>query len=218
MPEQEASRSGSVGLWLAAALSIALPLLCTSAVVFAHGLQVRAFADGSRIDGIVTDSSGRAVGGARVVIEDAAGSSLAELTTQLDGRFSYTARAAVDHVILVDGGDGHGARWKLSALELSGGFPGASPEHRLHSEDPYGTAAQDAVPGSATSATPYSLNPGLEAAIERAVGRQLRPLREELIAARDAARLRDVLGGIGYIFGLVGLVLWWRSRRGRDRP
>jgi nickel transport protein len=38
-------------------------------------------------------------------------------------------------------------------------------------------------------------------------------LREELIAAQDAYRLQDILGGVGYIFGVAGLALWWRARR-----
>jgi nickel transport protein len=49
--------------------------------------------------------------------------------------------------------------------------------------------------------------------IERAVARQVRPLREELMAAQDQARLHDILGGIGYILGLTGIALWWRARR-----
>ena len=53
-------------------------------------------------------------------------------------------------------------------------------------------------------------------AVEAAVARQIRPLREELLATRDALRLQDILGGLGYIFGLTGLALWWRSRRTRE--
>lgn len=49
--------------------------------------------------------------------------------------------------------------------------------------------------------------------LEAALARQLRPLREELLATRDALRFQDILGGIGYIFGLTGLALWWRCRR-----
>ena len=56
---------------------------------------------------------------------------------------------------------------------------------------------------------------GLEAKIEQAVARQVRPLREELLAAQGRAGLRDILGGIGYILGLVGLLIWWQSRRDR---
>jgi nickel transport protein len=61
-----------------------------------------------------------------------------------------------------------------------------------------------------------SAEPELAALIEQAVARQVRPLREELLAAQGRAGLRDVLGGIGYIFGLAGVLMWWRSRRSRD--
>lgn len=39
----------------------------------------------------------------------------------------------------------------------------------------------------------------------------------EIAAECERIRFRDVLGGIGYIFGLTGLLLWWRSRRRADR-
>jgi nickel transport protein len=58
------------------------------------------------------------------------------------------------------------------------------------------------------------LHPDLETAIARTVARQIQPLREELIAAEDRVRLRDILGGVGYILGLTGLALWWRCREG----
>jgi nickel transport protein len=53
--------------------------------------------------------------------------------------------------------------------------------------------------------------------IEVAVARQIRPLREELLATRDALRLTDILGGVGYIFGLAGVALWWHARRSGGR-
>ncbi|MBK5965704.1 hypothetical protein CCR95_16830, partial [Thiocystis minor] len=59
----------------------------------------------------------------------------------------------------------------------------------------------------------HDIDPALIAAIDQAVARQVRPLREQLIAAQDEVRLRDILGGLGYILGLTGLALWWRSRR-----
>jgi nickel transport protein len=63
-----------------------------------------------------------------------------------------------------------------------------------------------------------TLDPALEAAIERAVARQIRPLREQLIAAEDRIRLQDILGGIGFIMGLTGLALWLTSRRRSGPP
>jgi nickel transport protein len=58
----------------------------------------------------------------------------------------------------------------------------------------------------------------VETLVERAVARQIRPLREALEAERSRARLHDILGGLGYIAGLAGLALWWRSRKGVSAP
>jgi len=50
--------------------------------------------------------------------------------------------------------------------------------------------------------------------IEDAVGKKLRPLTEIIIASREKDfSLRDIMGGIGYIIGLVGLAAYFRSKR-----
>lgn len=56
----------------------------------------------------------------------------------------------------------------------------------------------------------------LENLITKAVAQQIRPLREQLNAYEDQVRLRDIVGGIGYIVGLAGLAMWLR-RRQQDR-
>jgi nickel transport protein len=55
------------------------------------------------------------------------------------------------------------------------------------------------------------------AAVEQAVARQLRPVREELAAAQGQAGLRDILGGLGWILGIAGVLLWRRHRPGGGR-
>jgi nickel transport protein len=188
--------------------------------VLAHKLQVFAAADGARIEGSAYFAGGGKASGARIRVTDAAGRALAELTPDADGRFRYEASAPVEHRILAESGDGHRAEWRIAAAELAGGFPAAGVgEVHTPPENPGSSAPGSAAtpPGGAApltgTAPPAS---GLEAAIERAVARQVRPLREELLAARDALRLQDVLGAIGYLFGLAGVGLWWHSRRWRD--
>ena len=122
--------------------------------------------------------------------------------------------------IVADSGDGHRAEWRVTVSELAGGFPGAATEPVERSS----TAASanrstespmrsDPLPVSLTQSAGAPSAPADLATIERAVARQIRPLREQLRAAQDQARLRDIMGGIGYILGLVGIALWWRARR-----
>ncbi len=51
------------------------------------------------------------------------------------------------------------------------------------------------------------------AKVETAVVRQIQALREELRRHEERVRLRDILGGIGYIFGVMGLILYFKSRK-----
>ena len=200
---------------------MSLLLACTLAVTpaSAHKLKISAFADGGRIEGSVHFAGGGKAAGTRITIKDAAGMNLARLTPAADGSFSYAAKAPVDHLIVADSGDGHRAEWRITAAELSVAFPrvrtGNAPE-TTGGSGAGGPSPEAMRPETVTAPAghpPPVLDPALETAIESAVARQVRPLREMLTAAQDAYRLRDILGGIGYIVGLAGLALWWQSRR-----
>lgn len=188
---------------------------------FAHKLLVFATADGATIEGQAYFAGGQPARGARVQVLAADGTPLAELTPDAEGRFTYQARTAAEHRIVADGADGHRAEWRIGADELAGAVGGAAavavaapatagPAAAAPARD----AATDVPPAAdAANSTVAAPSPALIAAIERAVARQVRPLREELAAAQARARLTDVLGGIGYIVGLTGLALWWLRRR-----
>jgi nickel transport protein len=213
---RRAIRSGRSTLRIAALLL--LSILGTPAM--AHKLQVFAFAEGTRISGSAYFAGGGAASGSRIEVSDAEGRLLAELTPDDEGKFVYPAQVPVDHLIRAITGDGHQAEWLVPAAELAPGFgfDGSVVEgiEGTHRSTPSGIGATEA---SSTPASPMAtLDPALEAAIERAVARQIRPLREQLVAAEDRIRLQDILGGIGFIMGLTGLALWLTRRRHSGPP
>ncbi len=184
-----------------------LILAFTSLPVAAHKLQVFAFAEGDHIEGTAYFAGGAKASGAQILIQDAVGTTLAELTPDADGRFRYQAQMPTDLLIIAESGDGHRAQWRITADELAGGFPSSTPLAPTVDTRP--------LDGRPSGMIASSIDPALIAAIDQAVARQVRPLREQLIAAQDEIRLRDILGGLGYIFGLTGLALWWRNRHTR---
>ena len=172
-------------------LGAALALM--SAAAGAHLLQVFAWAEGDRIHGTVRLAGGSAAGSARVTVRGPDGETLAEVAPDAQGAFTYRARRPVDHRLVARTADGHRAEWTVTAAELGAQRPAATGPEAAESRDPE-TAA-------------------LAAMVEAAVARQVGPLRDELRAHAEGARLADLVGGLGIIFGIAGVVLWWRSRR-----
>jgi len=200
------------------ALARALPVLglglALSTPALAHKLRVFAAAEGDLITGSAYFAGGGAAGGAQISILDGQGRTLATPTPDAQGRFSYRVQAPADLVVVAQTGDGHRTEWRIAAAELAGAFAAGTPVPApTNGSEPPAAAPTAAAPASAPTAAAGAADAALEAAIERALARQIRPLREDLMAAEDRTRLRDILGGIGYIVGLTGLALWWRSRR-----
>lgn len=177
-----------------------LALLLWSSAAGAHLLKVFAWAEGDTLHGRVYFAGGAAATGAQVTVYGTDGERLAELTPDAAGEFSHTVSAPVDLRIVADTREGHRAEWRLAAAELAGASP--APAAAGPADDP--------PPTTAAGVSQAQLN----ATVERAVARQLGPLRAELKAYAEGARLGDVVGGIGVIFGIAGVAMWWRCRRG----
>lgn len=218
-------RQAAGGVLLVLLLALAPPAL-------AHGLYLFAGADGRTIEGRVYYAGGRPAAQAEVSVRGADGTPLAALEPDGDGAFSYQARAPEDHLLVAETADGHRAQWPVSAAELAPGFVDRSADRSSSamasapatSSPPVSAAEDDAASKRAPEAAcaeaagqPSAAwdEAALIAALERAVARQVRPLREELAEARSRAALRDLLGGLGYLFGLAGIGLWWRVRAER---
>ncbi|MEJ2691748.1 MAG: hypothetical protein P8166_01540 [Candidatus Thiodiazotropha sp.] len=193
--------------WLLLGLAISLPLQ-------AHKLKVFATAEGEKIVGRAYFVGGAGASGALVTIQDDGGRELARLEPDDAGNFSYRVERRMRYRVLADSRDGHVASWTLRAEEFSPSLPGGIEPEAPVSGPPVAVASRraDVVTGE------EDLRPAMTAQIERIVARQIRPLRLDLQAHEERVRLRDIIGGIGYIVGLAGFGLWWNGRRrGRER-
>lgn len=182
---------------------VVLALLATLSVqVLAHNVIGGVYAIGNIIEGEVGFSNGdMAKAGIVVHVSDAAGNVLGETVIQDEGFFVFEATQRIDHHFYADLSSGHQVDLVLPADELPEALPGGSVPVVVASK-PVGETAVNGVDQVA-----------LEQLIEKAVAKQVKPLRKELAAYKEKAGLQDVLGGIGYIFGLVGLGIWLRQRK-----
>ncbi len=191
---------------------VLLALALSAGPALAHKVRVFAAAEGDAITGYAYLSGGARAKGARVSIQGPDGAVWGETVTDDNGEFRFIANSRIDHRIVIDAGEGHGAEFTVKAEEL--------PETLTPISAPAITAA--APPASVGAArngaepAPAAVSPdALQAMITEAVARQIRPLREQLDAYEDRVRWHDVLGGIGYIFGVAGTAFYLLGRRRR---
>jgi len=178
----------------------------------AHKVRVFAAAEGDAITGYAYLSGGARAKGARVSIQGPDGAGLGETVTDDNGEFRFIASARIDHRVIIDAGEGHGAEFTVKAEELPETLtmPAATATTAVALPASAGAAQNGAEPA------PTGVYPDvLQAVVTEAVARQIRPLREQLDAYEDRVRWHDVLGGIGYIFGIAGTAFYLLGQRRR---
>lgn len=181
---------------------IALALLIVLAPpALAHGVNVFATAEGRTIKGFAYFSGGERLPGAKVAIHGPDKAVLGETITDDNGAFAFEASRRMDHVVVVNTGDGHAASFVVRAVQL----PESLPEG--------GRLAQGPGAAGAEPADHDEHDHELEEMVEEAVARQIGPLREQLVAYEAKVRWHDVLGGVGYILGLFGIAFYVAGRR-----
>lgn len=190
-----------------------MAMLALAGQTSAHRLKVFAASAGDRVEGFAYFPGGDRAQDCTVSVLDADGEPLATLTTDGQGAFVYTPTQACDHVFRASTVEGHAAVFTIFEHQL----PGAT------------VAVNEGLHRAATAPSTVKNEPfkpqgegqwgtgDLQRAVDVAVAERIRPLREEVELLRNETRMRDVIGGIGYIVGLFGLVALFMRRKGPSK-
>ena len=176
-------------------------LVALAAPAIAHSLRVFVTAEGQVVRGY-----GFFVGGGRprgaAWRAESGDVTLATGTTDADGAFGFVLPGPVsgDIVVTVDPGDGHGA-----SATLPIGLVGA----RATVEPPVPVLT---APSPVSNPAPMPDPALIEAAVDRAVARQVEPILIRIEEMDARMRLTDLVSGGMAIFGLAGIALWLRGR------
>jgi nickel transport protein len=199
---------------------VLLGALLASSAASAHTLNVFARVEGTTIRGKAYFRGGTPAQEVEVIARDPAGKELGRTKTDDRGEFSLLARVRCDHTLVVDTGDGHGGQYVVRAAELPAtvgqvsNLPPNSTTPVSSTESPH-----EANAAASDTPTPAPSSPGetpIVSQIEE-LQRQVEALREQLDAHDQQVRIRDILGGIGYIVGLTGVAYYVLAMR-HKRP
>lgn len=192
-------------LALLIALLFALP-------VQAHKLHLFASAEGGKISGFAYFPGGGKYQNGTISVYSGQERHLADLTTTMEGEFTWQASGPGDYLLVITTPDGHASRFTVPVQTTAAAAPFAGPDRATTS-----LPADHALSAGNGAGPPSALPPDLEQLLNSAISRQILPLREELTRYQQETRLRDILGGIGYIAGLFGIAAYLLARRERKK-
>lgn len=190
-------------------------LLVFAGAAQAHRVNIFAWLEGETVRVECSFRRDSPVRQGTVIVFDAqTGTELLQGRTDGQGAFAFPVPAVVRQGhglrIRILAGEGHQNEWQMDAAEFSSLLPAA------------GTGAPSAGPaadGGSGAAAPAGVTATLsrkdvEAIVDAALDRHLAPVRRAIAAGSEAEPgLRDIVGGLGWIMGLVGIGLYFSRRR-----
>jgi nickel transport protein len=186
----------------------------------AHRVNVFAWVDGDTIHVESKFSGGKTVKAGKIRVMDPQGVELLAGSTNEKGEYSFIVPKQSDLRITISTGQGHQGEWTVRATELQG----------LASDEQSETGAAETLttikesmvykpsrpPGSAASGSSIEAQE-LESIIESVLDRKLKPIIRMLAETQqEEPNTRDILAGIGYIMGLVGIAAYFHNRKKKD--
>lgn len=192
--------------------------LCFAPASQAHKVNIFAYVEG---DTVVTDSGysrTRRVQGGTVEVHDAAsGELLLSGTTDDQGNFVFpipekARQEGLDLRLVLKAGVGHQAEWVVKAEELGAAAPAEPPAAAPAAETP--APAVETVAPAAPAAVAAPVAAVDNKALEDFIKRELEPMKRMLAdMSQPGPSMTDILGGIGYIFGIFGVAAYFKSRK-----
>jgi nickel transport protein len=192
-------------------LLLLLILIIVSLNSFAHNVVGGVYVSGNDIEGEAGFSNGAMANqGTLVKVFDQSGVPLGEVITDDEGFFIFTAKKRITHVFQINMGAGHILKMQLPAEELPQSLGEAFVTNTL-------TETSAKLVTSINSTIELGTNQLTIMMIDKSIARQIKPLRKEIQALKEKSGFRDIIGGVGYIFGLLGLVAFLRERKLRGQ-
>jgi nickel transport protein len=205
-------------------LLIAVALFSAATAAMAHKVKCFAAADGAKVAGYAWMSGGARPKGVPFKVMDPSGAVLLEGKTDGKGEFSFVPPKHCDLTIIVYAGPGHEGKFTIRADELpdadaeSASADSADSAEKGARAEPASSkpaAAPSAAERSPVSAISVSGN-NIGELVERAVSKQIAPLRAELAEFEDRETFRDVFAGLGYIAGIAGAAFFFLGTKRKN--
>lgn len=205
--------------FLTACLAVGLFLL-GGVPAQAHRVNIFAYIEGG--DVVVEcgfNRSSKVKQGVIEVFDAETGKKLLEGKTDDNGVFRFPVssadvRAGHGLRIHVNAGEGHQNDWTMDAVELAGSTPDlAAASAPTAPTAPAAPATTEAAPASSSLPATWATPADVERIVNKALDARLAPVNRMMAEQVEAGPgFVDIVGGIGWIFGLIGVAAYFKRR------
>jgi len=189
-----------------------------TANAFAHRVNVFAWVQGDTVHVESKFRGGKKVKEGKIIVTDSAGVELLAGKTNNQGEFSFKLPQRTEIKIILEAGMGHRAEWTIPVDDIESIAPvdNTLPEKIIAKKESINTQA---MPQEQHASMPLQVPAetslaAIEVIVEKALDKKLKPVFKMLSESREKGpTVGDILGGIGYIIGLMGIAAYFRYHK-----
>ena len=177
----------------------------------AHNVFLTAYVEGDMVFVEGGFSDGTFCKNSKIEVFDPSGNRLLEGKTDENGVFSFKPPQKTDLKVVLNAGMGHRDEYTVPAEEL----PDMTGMQKAETRAMPAPAAETRKPRASEVAV--QMDPAeIESIVDRVIQKRLRPLTQLVAKSQRNTGISPtkIFGGIGYIFGLLGVAMYVRSRKG----
>ena len=193
MKKRHNTRFSFIIIFLAAVI-----LIWSHGPALAHKVTIFAWVEGDTVFTESKFSGGKKAVNAPVVIYGKDGKKLLEGKTDNKGEFSFKIPKITDLRVVLNATMGHKAEWMISEKEIREANPVVK---NTSASEPSGTISVGLSKEE------------IQKVVEDSLDKKLRPIVRMMTESKNAKpSITEIIGGIGYIFGLFGVVIFFKNR------
>lgn len=225
------SRLSAVGkqisvFFLVSAVSITIFLSSFIAPADAHKVNIFAYAQDGKVyaEGYFVDGS-KCKNSVIEVVDGKTGEKLHEGRTDDNGQMSFGIPRVTSLKLILRAGEGHRNEYVVSEEEIRQAMPiadgqtekkGGKQVDKKNDASVERARSKDIQSGDVQEAMKSPVSPGeIEAVIGKVIDRRLQPVIKILLEMQEKSgrpSMTEILGGIGYIIGILGVIAYFKGR------
>jgi nickel transport protein len=196
--------------------------LLTVSPVYAHKVSIYAYTENGMVhsESYFVDGS-KCKNSVVEVFDGKDGAKLLEGKTDENGKFSFKIPKTTSLKLVLHASMGHQADYTLGEDEVREAMgvkePSKPPSVKVPSKSESSAAMKTQKKETAKISELRGITESeIEAIVERAVDKKIEPLLRMLVKLQERSEkpgITEIIGGIGYIIGLMGIAMYFKSRR-----